>query len=98
MGFLPEAVMLNMSQLHPQNEDNKEGTPGNGTTSVLMKELLSPETQLCTRTFQSCKSRGTQKRAAHVHSAAGLGYCQSLAKRNHLTLGSEQTSSSLSTQ
>lgn len=57
MGFLPGAVMLNMSQLHTQNEDNNEGTPRNGTISVLMKELLPPETQLSTRTLQSCKAR-----------------------------------------
>lgn len=53
MGFLPEAVTLNMSQLHTQNEDNN---PGNGTISVLMKDLLSPETQLSTGTLQSCKA------------------------------------------
>lgn len=57
MGFLPGAVMLNMSQLHTQNEDNNEGTSGSGTISMLMKELLSPETQLSTGTLQSCKAR-----------------------------------------
>lgn len=43
--------MLNMSQLHTQNEDNNEGTSGSGTISMLMKELLSPETQLSTGTL-----------------------------------------------
>lgn len=49
--------MLNMSQLHTRKEDNNQGTPGNSTISVLMKELLSPEAQLSTATLQSCKAR-----------------------------------------
>lgn len=93
--------MLNMSQL-PTQEDNNQDPLGNGTTSVLMKELMSPETQLSIGTLQSCKrpeSSGTLKTELHMYTEQlDLVIAKVLAKRNHLAPGSEQTSNSSSTR